>query len=217
MHTVMETVLKKRVITIVRGLAPEHMEGLAEALAKGGIGMMEVTFDQRNPQSWKDTAAAIHLLATRFAGVILPGAGTVLTPEQARMAHDAGAQYIISPNVDADVIGETRALGMASMPGALTPTEVVAAWQAGADAVKVFPAGSMGPEYIKALKAPLAHIPLMAVGGIAEETAADFMKAGAIGLGIGGSLVNHAWIAAGEWGKITAAARVYCQAAGVTA
>lgn len=214
MHTVLDLVQEKRVITIVRGLTPEAIDGLAAALVAGGIAMIEVTFDQTRPETWQDTAAAIRLLATRYAGQVSPGAGTVLTPEQAEMVHDAGAQYIISPNVDEAVIARTKALGMASFPGALTPTEVVAAWQAGADAVKVFPAGNLGPGYISALKAPLRHIPLMAVGGIPEERAAEYIAAGAIGLGIGGNLVKADWIAAGEWARITALARAYCEAAG---
>lgn len=212
MHDAIEKVKETRIIAIVRGLMPELIEGLAEALYRGGINMIEVTFDPSRPETWKGTASAVRRLAERFAGRVLPGAGTVLYPEQARMAADAGAQYIISPNVDADVIAETKKLGLASMPGALTPTEIVAAWQAGADAVKVFPAGNLGPEYIKAVKAPLSHIPLMAVGGITEQNAAAYLQAGAIGLGIGGSLVNREWIAVGAWDRVADNARAYVEA-----
>lgn len=215
MHAIVEKIQAQRVIVIVRGLVLAHMEGLATALADGGIAMIEVTYNQANPATWDETNEAIRLLATRFAGRILPGAGTVMTPQQVRMAHEAGAQYIISPHVDDRVIDETKKLGMASLPGALTPTEVVQAYDTGADAVKVFPAGDMGPGYIKALKAPLAHIPLMAVGGVTEQNAVDFLRAGAIGLGVGGGLVNREWIEAGKWADITAAARRMCGAAGV--
>lgn len=212
MHSALERVMAQRIVVIVRGLAPERLEGLASALLAGGIGMMEVTFDASRPGAFMETTQSIALLAKRFAGRIVPGAGTVLTPEAVDRAADAGAQYIISPDVNPAVIERTKALGLASMPGALTPTEIVTAFEAGADAVKVFPAGNLGPGYIKAVKAPLSHIPLMAVGGITEENAGAFLAAGAVGLGIGGNIVNKAWIEAEAWDKITALAKAYVRA-----
>lgn len=152
------------------------------------------------------------MLKEKFAGKIIPGAGTVITLEQLQMAYDAGAQYIISPNVDVEIIRRTKELGLISLPGAMTPSEIVEAYKAGADFVKVFPVGNLGPAYIKALKAPLSHIPLMAVGGVNEKNAADFLKAGASGLGVGGNLVNKEWIANGEWEKITALAAEFVKA-----
>ena len=110
------------------------------------------------------------------------------------------------------VIARTRELGMVSMPGALTPTEIVKAYNAGADIVKVFPIGNLGAGYLKAVKAPLSHIPMAAVGGVNEKNAADFIKAGAAGLGVGGNLVNKEWIANGEWDKITALAQAFTDA-----
>jgi len=214
MHPILSFIEKERIIAIVRGLAPEHMEGLAEALLAGGISMMEITFNQQRPEAFGETTAAIRLLSTKFEGKIQPGAGTVMTESQVQMAFDAGARYIISPNTDARVIKKAKSLGLAALPGALTPTEIAAAYEAGADAVKVFPAGNLGPDYIKAVKAPLSHIPLMAVGGINERNAAEFLRAGAIGLGIGGNLVSKEWITAGAWDKITALAADYRRAAG---
>lgn len=213
MHPILEQIERDRIIAIVRGLAPERMEGLAEALLAGGVTMIEVTFNQQNPDSFGETAAAIRLLATKYAGRIAPGAGTVMTEAQVRTAFNAGARYIISPNVDARVIRASKALGMAALPGALTPTEIALAWEAGADAVKVFPAGALGPGYIKAVKAPLPHIPLMAVGGVNEKNAADFLSAGAVGLGVGGNLVDKTLIASGDWEKITALGMAYRRAA----
>lgn len=209
---ILQRVEEGRLIAIVRGLPPEHMLPLVEALAAGGLSMVEVTFAQARPETWTDTAASIRAICQRFGEAVQMGAGTVMSEKQVHMAADAGARYIISPSVDAKVITETRRLGLASFPGALTPTEISEAYRLGANAVKVFPAGTLGPGYIKAVKAPLAHIPMMAVGGVNEQNAADFLKAGAIGLGVGGNLVNKEWIAQGAWDKITALARAYREA-----
>ena len=211
----MEWIRKHKAIAIVRGLGPAPMEALAEALCAGGVRMMEVTFDQARPDTWADTAASIRMLSQRFAGRLLAGAGTVMTAQQLRLAADAGARYIISPNVSEPIIRETRVLGLVSLPGALTPTEIAAAFEAGANAVKVFPAGELGPGYIKAIRAPLAHVPLLAVGGVNERNCAAFMDAGCAGVGVGGNLVNRQWIENGEWDQITALAAQYAQALAV--
>ncbi|MDD3336172.1 MAG: bifunctional 4-hydroxy-2-oxoglutarate aldolase/2-dehydro-3-deoxy-phosphogluconate aldolase [Eubacteriales bacterium] len=210
--TTMEWINKYQIIAIVRGLAPEPMQMLAEAFDKGGLHLMEITFNQAKPETWQDTAASIRMLRDRFQDRILPGAGTVMTMEQLKLAADAGAQYIISPNVDVEIIRETRKRGLVSLPGAFTPTEIAQAYQAGANAVKVFPAGSIGAGYIKAVCAPLSQIPLLAVGGVNEKNAAEFIAAGCSGVGVGGNLVNKQWIAAGEFDKITALAKEYVQA-----
>lgn len=212
MEQVMESIRTNKLIAIVRGLEARHMRALAEALLKGGISMIEVTFNQAHPEMWADTAAAIKLLADEFSGRILPGAGTVMTPEQVRIARDAGAMYIISPDTCPEVIKETKRLGLVSLPGAMTPTECALAARSGADAVKIFPAGNLGPGYIKALRAPLSNISFLAVGGVNEKNAADFIAAGAVGLGVGGALVNKEWIENGEFDKITALAREYVKA-----
>ena len=212
MNEIMERVRGGKLIAIVRGLAGEHMEGLARALIAGGISMMEVTFDQRNPESWHETAEAIAMLTEKFAGSLMAGAGTVMTARQLDMARDAGAKYIISPDTNPDIIRAAKNMGLASFPGAMTPTECVTAWNAGADAVKLFPAGVMGPAYIKAIRAPLAHIPILAVGGVTEKNARSFIDAGCVGLGVGGMLVNRQWAMDGEFEKITALAREYVKA-----
>jgi 2-dehydro-3-deoxyphosphogluconate aldolase/(4S)-4-hydroxy-2-oxoglutarate aldolase len=208
----MEWVQGRRIIAIVRGQEPENILRLAEALWKGGVDLVEVTFNQAKPETWKDTAAAIHAIATRMEGRVLPGAGTVLSREQLRMAADAGARYIITPNTEPELIGQVKEMGLLSFPGAMTPSEILSAYRAGADAVKVFPAGDLGPAYIKSIAAPLNHIPLMAVGGVDAGNAAKFLAAGCIGIGVGGNLVRKDWIAAGEWDKITATAREYRKA-----
>ena len=147
-----------------------------------------------------------------FGDRLLVGAGTVIRPEQVAMTYNAGGHYLVTPTTQPEIIRMGKALGMGLFPGAFSPSEILAAWEAGADAVKVFPVSSVGPGYIKAVRGPLSHIPLMAVGGVNEKNAADFMKAGCVGLGVGGNLVNKEWIKNGEWDKITALAKEFIKA-----
>lgn len=205
-----EKIREKKLIAITRGVAPERIEKTAQALSEGGIGLMEITFDQRTDGA--DTVKSIALLRERFEGKIYPGAGTVMTAEQVRLAAEAGAQYIISPNTDRAVIEETKRLGLVSIPGAFTPTEIAAAYQMGADFVKIFPVASLGAAYIKAVTAPLAHIPVLAVGGVTPANLKEFFKAGAVGCGIGSNLVNASKIAAGDYASVTEAAKAFCAA-----
>ena len=202
-ETVIQWAYKHKIVAIVRGIEPEKCLKVAEALYEGGIRLMEITYDQRNPDSWATTAASIGEIAKAFAGRMLVGAGTVTSEHLVELTHEAGGLFIISPDTKADVIRRTRELGMVSMPGALTPTDVTTAWDAGADIIKLFPISCLGPAYMKAIKAPLSHIPMMAVGGITEKNAADYLAAGAIGVGVGGNLANKTWIDAGEYHKIT--------------
>ena len=206
-------VREKRIVAIIRGFAPETCLRLAEAYARGGIGLVEVTFSQKTPDTWKDTAAAIAAIRERFAGNVRVGAGTVLTEEQLSMCEQAGGEYMITPNVNASLIRECVRRGLVAMPGALTPSEAVDAWEAGASFVKIFPAGSLGVGYVKAIRAPLSHIPFLAVGGIGPDNIADFVKAGCVGAGVGGNLTNKEWIAAGEWDKIEETARLLVERA----
>jgi len=194
---------KNMIIAIIRGFEPDICLRLAEAYAKGGINMVEVTFNQKDPRTWKDTAAAIRSIKEHFGEDMKVGAGTVLTEEQLLICKDAGGQYMVTPNVNPALIKKCVGYGLQAMPGALTPTEAVEAYNAGASYVKIFPAGSLGPGYVKAIMAPLSHIPFLAVGGIGPDNVADFIKAGCVGAGVGGNLTNKEWIRAGEWDKIT--------------
>ncbi|MEF9880311.1 MAG: bifunctional 4-hydroxy-2-oxoglutarate aldolase/2-dehydro-3-deoxy-phosphogluconate aldolase [Clostridia bacterium] len=212
--TTLEWVKEKKIIAIVRGLPPTYMRKLAEALYQGGINLMEVTFQQAKPETWQDTGDAIRNISAHMEGRMLVGAGTVMNERQLELARAAGAEYIITPNTNPQFIRKVKACGLISFSGALTPSEIVAAFEAGADAVKVFPAGQLGPAYIKAVRAPLAHIPLMAVGGVNEKNARDFISAGCCGVGVGGNLVNKEWIEQGQWDKITALAAEYRKAVG---
>jgi 2-dehydro-3-deoxyphosphogluconate aldolase/(4S)-4-hydroxy-2-oxoglutarate aldolase len=200
-------VRESRIIAIIRGFSPDICLKLADAYARGGIRMVEVTFNQASPETWADTVAAIRVIREHFSGDIRVGAGTVLTEEQLTMMEDAGGEYMVTPNVNPSLIRECVRRGCAAMPGALTPSEAVDAWEAGASFVKIFPAGSLGAGYVKALRAPLSHIPFLAVGGVGPDNVRDFMEAGCVGAGVGGNLTNKEWIAAGEWDKITSVAK----------
>jgi len=200
-------VRESRIIAIIRGFKPDICLKLADAYARGGIRMVEVTFNQASPETWADTVAAIRVIREHFFGDIRVGAGTVLTEEQLTMMEDAGGEYMVTPNVNPSLIRECVRRGCAAMPGALTPSEAVDAWDAGASFVKIFPAGSLGAGYVKALRAPLSHIPFLAVGGVGPDNVRDFMEAGCVGAGVGGNLTNKEWIAAGEWDKITSVAK----------
>ena len=208
----LEALRREKLVAIVRGLTGAAMQDLAKAFAAGGIRFMEITFRQNAPETWAETARAIAEIRGRGPEGMHVGAGTVLTLEQLALARKAGAEYIISPNADRRIIEATREAGLVSLPGALTPTEIAAAHEWGADMVKVFPADCLGPAYIRAVRAPLAHIPLMAVGGINERNAAEYIAAGAAGLGVGGNLVNSEWIFTGRFDRIEALAHSFVQA-----
>lgn len=195
-----------KIIAILRGLNVQQAVSTAQALHDGGITLVEVTFDQSHPESFASTSKAISAIREAMGDRMLVGAGTVTTPKLVDMAFQAGATYIISPDTDGEVITRTKVLGMASIPGAYTATEVKQAYRAGADFVKLFPATT--PEYLKALCAPLSHIPFLAVGGVNSQNAADFLKAGAVGVGLGSCLVNKKWVQDGEYNKITEEAKL---------
>ena len=206
-HSVLETILESKVIAIVRGIPSGQISDLASAIRAGGLRCIEVTFDHAAPGGLEDTLAAIRALRDTDMCV---GAGTVMSPEE--LAKEAGASYIISPNTNPAVIRETKSIGLVSIPGAMTPSEVAEAWSLGADLVKLFPAGVLGPAYIKAVKAPLKHIPVTAVGGVTPENTPGFLSAGCAGVGVGGNLVSPKLVSEGRWEEITAAARAYAEA-----
>ena len=210
--TPLEYIQQRKIVAIVRGLAPEYLVRLGHAFEEGGIGLMEVTYNQSAPDTWKDTANGIEAVEKEFGDRLLVGAGTVIRPEQVTLTYNAGGHYLVTPSTQPEIIKMGKALGLGLFPGAFSATEILAAWDAGADAVKVFPASTVGPSYIKAIRGPLSQIPLMAVGGVNEKNAADFMKAGCVGLGVGGNLVNKECIQNGEWGRITALAKEFIKA-----
>lgn len=194
------------VIAICRKLYGEDLLRLAAALEQGGVQLMEVTFDQSDPNGLDRTAEAIAALCARFPQMRI-GAGTVLTRDQVDAAKRAGGEFIISPNTDTDVVRYTKQLGLVSIPGAMTPSEILAAHQAGADFVKLFPAASLGLKYIKDISAPINHVKLIATGGISPENFGDYLRAGCRGAGISSALCDKTRIQAGDWNSFTAAAR----------
>jgi len=209
---VLDKILKGKIIAIVRGISSEKIVDLVEAMYKGGITCVEVTFDHSSEETKRNTLKAISKIKEHFKDTICVGAGTVMTPEQVRQAVEVGAKYIISPNVDEDVINETKKLGKVSIPGALTSTEAAFAYKCGADIIKLFPAGVLGADYVKAVKAPLKHIPVIAVGSVNPKNCADFLKAGAVGVGVGGNLVSAELVNEGRLDEITVVAKKYMEA-----
>lgn len=204
-----------KIVAILRGVEPDKVLSVAEALYNGGIRLLEITFRQNAPESFVETTTAIKQLSQHFDGKMLIGAGTVLTVEQLEMAHEAGAIFMIAPDTNVNVIKRAKELGMIVVPGAMTPSEVMTAYNSGADYVKIFPAADLGTSYIKAIRGPISHIPMMAVGGVDVSNAADFLKVGICALGVGGTLVDKKAIAAGEYEKLTAVAKELVKATAI--
>lgn len=208
---IIQKVLEKKIVAIVRGVYGEDCVKLAQALYEGGIELLEVTFDQSKPELLERTSDTIRQLVERLGDKMIFGAGTVTSVHMLELAKNAGARFIVSPDTNEAVIRATVAAGMVSMPGAMTPTEIVTAHRYGADFVKVFPTSNLGASYIKAIRGPINHIRLLAVGGVNEKNIGEFIKAGVNGAGVGGNLVNKEWIKNGEFDKITALAEEFCR------
>lgn len=209
----LQTILDTKVVAILRGVASEQLEPLAEALYEGGIRCIEVTFDQKKESGVEETAEAIRRLNAVFAGRMHIGAGTVLTIAQTEATAAVGGSFVISPNCDESIIRRTRELGMVSIPGAMTPSEIVRAHQWGASIVKVFPAGDLGPGYIKAIRGPLNHIPLCAVGGIDDKNLEAFYRAGVSCFGIGSNIAKKELLGSGDYAAIKTNALLYTEQA----
>lgn len=205
---VIEIIEKNKIIAIVRGADVEQAVKAAKAVSLGGVKLIEVTFNQKAPETFCDTVKAIALIKESCPDMIV-GAGTVLTVEQVDLAKSAGAEYIVSPDTDEQVIKHTVNSGLVSLPGAYTASEVKKAHNAGADFVKLFPCTDAS--YLKALKAPLSHINFLAVGGVNADNALEFIKAGAVGVGVGGALINKKLLDGGEYEKITETAKKFVE------
>jgi len=213
MENILKTLTSNKIIAIVRNLPKQQIVDLAKALNFGGIIMIEITFNQGDPTTWEDTVEGIQSISKYFKDRVCVGAGTIMSHDQLVLAYEAGVKYIVTPNVDIDIIHKAKDLGLGVFPGAMTPTEIVDAYNYGADAVKVFPAGNLGSGYIKAIRAPLSHIPIIAVGGLDEKNIGQFFQAGCIAAGVGGNLVNKKWVEAGEWDLITSLSSEFVKAA----
>ena len=209
---VIKAVESNRIIVILRGVEREKLIPLAEAMYQGGIRFLEVTYSADGVVSDDDTAENIHILVEHFKDRMYIGAGTVLTEKQVELTYGVGGQFIISPDTCPLVITKTKQLGMVSIPGALTPSEIQIAHKAGADFVKLFPVTSLGTGYVKAVKAPLSHVKLLAVGGVDENNIKDYLKAGVSGFGIGSNIVDKKMIENNDWDGIAQLAKKYVHA-----
>lgn len=203
---------EEKLVVIVRGIEKEKLIPLADAMYDGGIRFLEITYSANGKVTDDETEENIKALSEHFKDKMHIGAGTVLTEEQVIRTKRAGGKFIISPDTNPCVIKKTKELGMMSMPGALTPTEIQIAHTSGADFVKLFPISSLGVEYVKAVKAPLSHIKLCAVGGIDDKNISDYLKAGVSGFGVGSNIVSKKLVADGDFNAITELAKKYVSA-----
>ncbi|WP_141501911.1 bifunctional 4-hydroxy-2-oxoglutarate aldolase/2-dehydro-3-deoxy-phosphogluconate aldolase [Paenibacillus luteus] len=206
MNDMLKLLLQHKIVAILRGIEDKDADAAAQALIDGGIHMMEITMNTNG------AAAMIEGWRTKFGGKAAVGAGTVTDVALAEQAVAAGAQYLISPNLDEEVIAFGRERGLSVWPGVMTPTEIVKAWKAGADAVKIFPMGTLGIGYLQEIRGPLNEIPMIATGGVDLHNIADYFKAGANAVGMGSKLVNMQWVREGRFDLITERARQFTEA-----
>jgi 2-dehydro-3-deoxyphosphogluconate aldolase / (4S)-4-hydroxy-2-oxoglutarate aldolase len=193
-------------VPVLRAPSAEDALAISEVLCKAGLTALEITL------TVPGAVDVIGTLVRRFGKDLLVGAGTVLDAKSAAACIDAGATFIISPSLELEVVAHCNQAGVAVLPGALTPTEIVKAWRSGADMVKVFPCSAVGgASYLKAVKAPLPHIEMVPTGGVSLETAASFIKAGAAALGVGGDLVDLEAVRAGRGEEVAGRARRYLE------
>lgn len=203
---VLRRIAEVGLVPVVRAQSADEAMRAIDAIREGGVPILEITM------TVPGAIGLIEAVAKRYGSEVLIGAGTVLDAETARACILSGAQFIVSPSLNLDTIAACRRYSVPVMPGALTPTEVVSAWTAGADVVKVFPCGAVGgASYIKALKAPLPQIELLPTGGVSLKTAADFIKAGSMALGVGADLVDLQAIRDGKASVVTERAREFAR------
>lgn len=198
-------VKQQRAIAVIRTPSLDQGTAVAKAVAAGGIRLIEITWNSTDP------AALVNHLRQELPECCI-GVGTVLSMAEARDAIAAGATFCVSPHTDPHIIQHCREQGIAVVPGALTPNEIVAAWNAGATAVKVFPISNVGgAAYVRSLQGPLGHIPLLPTGGITLDNAASFIQAGAIGVGLSSSLFPTTTLVTGQWEEVTRLASILLQ------
>lgn len=202
---ILDAVLASGAVAVVRMADSSRLVRLAEAIAEGGVTAIEVTMTTPN------ALAVIEETSRQLGDAVTVGVGSVLDAETARRAVDAGARYVVSPVFEPAIIAEAHRLGVPAMPGCFTPTEIQAATAAGADVVKVFPADVLGMPFFKAVRAPMPHLKLMPTGGVSLTNAGDWVRAGAVAVGVGSALLDKRAIADGDWATLTANARTLRQ------
>jgi len=203
MSGMLNELLKHKIVAILRGIEDDKADDTARALLDGGIRLMEITMNTDG------AAAMISRWRERFGEEAHIGAGTVIDLDTAKQAVKAGAQFLISPNLDEEVIAYGREHGVSVWPGVMTPTEIVRAVKAGAEAVKLFPMGSLGVNYLKEIRGPLKEVPILATGGVDLHNIAEYFGSGANGVGLGTKLVNMEWVKEGQFHRITERARAF--------
>jgi len=203
-ETTSQTIERVGLIPVLRAKNAAQAHAIVKAMIAGGVNIVEVTM------TVPGAVGILKELKREYGSELLLGSGTVTTADEAQATIDAGAEFVVSPSFHAEVVAKTHALGKVSIPGALTPTEVITAWNAGADYVKVFPCSAVGgASYLKALLAPFPHLKLIPTGGVTLQTAEGFLRAGARALGVGSDLVSLAAVDAGTPETITETARAY--------
>lgn len=207
MNPFVKEFMESKVIVVCRGIAREEIVKVASALYEGGIRFMEVPFNQADPSTFSATAAKIKAVKETLGGKMHVGAGTVITMEQFELAKDAGAEIIVSPTLEEDVITATKAAGLISMPGCATPSEMTRAYKLGADLIKLFPASLVNLKVIKEIRVPLNHLPLVCFGGVSAENIQDVLATGVVGVGVASSVLDKQALADKDYGKITALAK----------
>lgn len=208
---VKELFLNEKLVVIARTIPPEKLGAVAKALVAGGVKLLEITFDQMSEDPARDYRAAINAVRAAVGDQLCLGAGTVLNCKQLVDAYNAGAKFYLSPNMRMDVIRLAKELGMVAVPGAMTPSEVVDAYEAGADIIKLFPADDLGYHYIWNLRGPLPHIPLLVSGGVNPETIPLFFDQGVVAVGAGMSIINRELVNANRFDEIEDLARRHVQ------
>ncbi len=209
MNNVLETIKKEAFIVIFRGIELEKIENSIKALYEGGVRVVEITFNPSDENTVEYTSSLIKKAREVMGDKMVIGAGTVVCEEYVVAAYNAGAQFIVSPDVDTDVIALTKKLGLVSMPGALTPSECKTAYKFGADIVKLFPATADKIDYIKNISRPLSHIPLFCFGGTNPDTIIPLMETGAVGVGTGITVMKKELVDNDDYAEITRLAKIH--------
>lgn len=208
-NELIKKITEEKIIAIIRGVKKDKLIPLVQAMYDGGLRLVEVTYDSLGTVNDDMTDDMIKMLSTYFKGKMSIGAGTVLTKKQVELTKKAGGEFIISPDTSCEIINKTRELDMVSIPGALTPSEIQRAYKEGADFVKLFPISDLGPDYVKAIKAPLSHIKILAVGGINPSNMKEYIAAGVCGFGIGSNIVDKNLVENNDYDKITELSKKY--------
>ena len=201
--SIKEEIIKNRIVLIARGISKSQIVDVAEAIYRGGVRFLEITFNQASSSAAEDTGELIRKVRDLGLDGFHVGAGTVVTEDQLESAFQNGAEFILSPNTNVDIIRKTKELGLVSVPGAYTPSEIESAWEAGADIVKVFPASIGGIPYVHAIRGPLNNIPLMAVGGISESNIRDYLSNGYCSCGLGSNILRKDLIDSNDFDGLT--------------